>query len=496
MILPHGVLFRGNAESTIRKNLVKQGYIKGIIGLPANLFYGTGIPACIIVLDKADAAKRTHIFMIDGSKGFMKDGNKNRLRSQDIHKIVDVFNKQIEIDRYSRFVPISEIADKNEYNLNIPRYIDSSEPEDLHDLTAHLNGGIPKADIDQLESYWQHLPAIRNELFKESGREGYLEAKHKADEIKAVVLEHKDFKSFANVSKSLFTAWVKEHSKSFYELSQGDNPKKFIFNISEDLLERFKEAPLLDKYDIYQHLMDYWADIMQDDVSLIIQDGWLNANKLRVIVEEKGKKSKETPDLIIAKKKYKADLIPPHLVVEKFFSSEKQTIDDLQTKADTAAQDFESFVDENSGEDSPLEDAKNDKDKITKALLTDEIKKLKSNGSADDLKLLQSCLKHLNSQASAEKVVKTAQKELDEKVYAKYPKITETEIKEIVIEHKWIATLGKSIDGEIERVISRMVERIKTLEERYNEPLPKIEADLVELSGMVEHHLRAMGVSW
>jgi len=164
VILPHGILFRGNAEARISENLLKQGYIKGIIGLPANLFYGTGIPTCIILIDKenaharalspAEGDKKQGIFMVDASKGFMKDGNKNRLRSQDIHKIVDVFTKQIQLPRYSRMVPLAEIA-SNDYSLNIPRYIDSSEPEDLHDLSAHLQGGIPNRDIDALNAYWQ-----------------------------------------------------------------------------------------------------------------------------------------------------------------------------------------------------------------------------------------------------------------------------------------------------------------------------------------------------
>jgi type I restriction enzyme M protein len=167
VILPHGVLFRGNAEASIRKALIERGYIKGIIGLPPNLFYGTGIPACIVVLDKENAQARSGAFMIDASKGFVKDGPKNRLRSQDIHKIVDVFNKQTEIDRYSRMVPIGEIADpKNDFNLNIPRYIDSSEPEDLQDLHAHLHGGIPERDIDALSPYWDAFPLLRSQLFR------------------------------------------------------------------------------------------------------------------------------------------------------------------------------------------------------------------------------------------------------------------------------------------------------------------------------------------
>ena len=190
VILPHGVLFRGNAEGTIREKLIRKGWIKGIIGLPANLFYGTGIPACIIVLDKENAKARTGIFMIDASKGFKKDGNKNRLRSQDVHKIVDTFNKQTQTDKkYSQMVSYSDI-EANEYNLNIPRYIDSSKDEDIQDLYAHLNGGIPNADIENLKKYWDVLASLKDELFEESNIDGYSNAKIESLEIKSFILNH------------------------------------------------------------------------------------------------------------------------------------------------------------------------------------------------------------------------------------------------------------------------------------------------------------------
>ena len=166
-ILPHGVLFRGHAEADIRKKLVRKGYIKGIIGLPANLFYGTGIPACIIVIDKQDAHARKGIFMVDASAGFMKDGPKNRLRSQDIHKIVDAFNRQFELAKFARMVPLAEI-EKNEFNLNLPRYIDSQPVEDPQDIAGHLQGGIPTADVDNLERYWAVCPRLRKVLFPEN----------------------------------------------------------------------------------------------------------------------------------------------------------------------------------------------------------------------------------------------------------------------------------------------------------------------------------------
>jgi len=188
-ILPHGVLFRGNAEAVIRTQLVRSGILKGIIGLPANLFYGTGIPACILVLDKENAAARKGVFMIDASKGFIKDGNKNRLREQDLHRIVDTFIRQADSPRYARLVPFDEIADaKNDFNLNLPRYIDASEPEDIQDIDGHLRGGIPERDLDALDAYWKVLPGVRAALFESAGRPGYARLTLPIGEVKSAIL--------------------------------------------------------------------------------------------------------------------------------------------------------------------------------------------------------------------------------------------------------------------------------------------------------------------
>ena len=249
VILPHGVLFRGNAESRIRQNLVKQGYIKGIIGLPPNLFYGTGIPACIIVLDKADSAQGQGLFMVDASKGFMKDGNKNRLRSQDIHKIVDVFNNQISLPRYSRWVSLEEVA-SNDYNLNIPRYIDSSEPEDLHDLNAHVNGGIPEADIDALGNYWQVFPTLKADLFTET-RPGYCQLSMVNYQLS--IKEHPEAVEFVSRTLEFYDGWRDTHGARLRNLAVGDSPKALITELSEDLLGRFAAADMLDKSEILHH---------------------------------------------------------------------------------------------------------------------------------------------------------------------------------------------------------------------------------------------------
>ena len=304
IILPHGVLFRGNREADIRKNLIQRGYIKGIIGLPPNLFYGTGIPACILVLDKESAHSRGGIFMIDASKGFRKDGNKNLLRAQDIHRIVDVFNRQIELPRYSRMVSTAEIASTaNDYNLNIPRYVDPSEPEDLHDLDAHLRGGIPDRDLDALDVYWDVFPSLRQTLFACNGRQGYSESRIETGQMKATILDHGEFKSYQARVSVVLDEWCKAHEADLKGLETGANPREVISTLAEDLLARFAELPLLDPYDVYQRLMDYWDETMQDDVYLITADGWNETAKPRSIIEDNGRKTKEAPDLTIKRVK-------------------------------------------------------------------------------------------------------------------------------------------------------------------------------------------------
>lgn len=495
VILPHGVLFRGNAEARIRTNLIKQGYIKGIIGLPANLFYGTGIPACIIVLDKAEAASRTDIFMIDASKGFMKDGNKNRLRSQDIHKVVDVFTKQLELERYSRKVPLSEIA-ANDYNLNIPRYIDTSEAEDVHDLSAHLQGGIPNRDIDALQKFWQAFPSVRAALF-EPARAGYSKALVEAHAVKNTILNHAEFKTFAQTAIDLFHGWkAQANLTALKTAAEGahENPKEIIHRISEGLLNAYAQSPLLDKYDIYQIIMDYWAETMQDDVYVITQDGWQAGNTLRELVNTKGDaKQKETPDLIIGKAKYKAELIPPALIVARFFNSEQTALDALQSECDASSQRLEAYIEEHAVEDGLLADALTDTGKVSKASVA---ARLKVATEKDEIAALKKVKELIELEADHKKRVKEAQEKLDALVFTKYPKLTVEEIKTLIVDDKWLASLQSSIVAEVERITQQLANRVKTLEERYSTPMPTLVNDVATLSSKVNEHLKKMGMAW
>ncbi|HMI84208.1 MAG TPA: class I SAM-dependent DNA methyltransferase [Polyangiaceae bacterium] len=498
VILPHGVLFRGGAEATIRREVVKRGYIKGIIGLPANLFYGTGIPACILVLDKEGAAARKGIFMIDASNGFIKDGNKNRLRAQDLHKIVDAFTRRLELPRYSRMVPLAEIGDpKNDFNLNLPRFIDSSEPEDIQDIDGHLRGGIPDRDLDALERYWKVFPGVREALFKKAGRPGYAELNVDAANIKTTIFGHAEFTAWSTQTKKLFAKWRADSAPRLRAIAKGDKPKALIETLAEEFLGTFEKAKLLDAYDIYQHLMDYWAEAMQDDVYLVVSDGWREGGKPRQMVEDKDKKSKEKPDFFIGKQKFKAELIPTELLIARHFAAEQAAIEKLESGAAAVTQTMQEFAEEHGGEDGLFTEAKNDKDKLTKASVSARLKDLKNDrDAADERKVLADYMALIEKEAAFGAKAKAAQDELTAKVAAKYGKLTEDDVKTLVVDDKWVAKLDASVQSELDRVSQTLTSRIRELADRYATPLPKLTVDLATLASRVDEHLTKMGAVW
>jgi type I restriction enzyme M protein len=478
VIHPHGVLFRGGAEAVIRKNLVRRGFIKGIIGLPANLFYGTGIPACILVLDKEGAAGRKGIFMVDASKGFIKDGNKNRLRAQDIHKIVDTFTRQLETPKYSRMVPLAEI-EANDFNLNLPRYIDSTAPEDVQDIEAHLKGGIPNADIDGLAAYWQVFPNVRRELFADHARPGYSQPKVAASQVKAAIFGHAEFTAFNQTVTTLFGTWKAANTPLLSCIKQGDRPKALIETLAESLLDTFRSgeaiASLIDPYGVYQHLMDYWAETMQDDAWMIASDGW------KAVQDGK-------PNI---------DLIPPALIVARYFAAEQAAIEQREAERDTISRQMEEMDEEHGGEDGLLADAKNDKGKLTKVSVKARQAEIKRNkDAADERKLLDAYADLIEQEVGAGKTAKDAQKTLDTKVAGKYAKLTEAEIKTLVVEDKWLAALAASVQGELDRVSQALTGRIRQLAERYATPLPRLAEEVETLAVRVDEHLKKMGFVW
>jgi type I restriction enzyme M protein len=481
-ILPHGVLFRGNAEADIRRALVRKGFIKGIFGLPANLFYGTGIPACIVVLDKEDAQVRKGIFLIDASGGFMKDGPKNRLRDMDIHKIVDVFNRQLEVPKYSRMVPFTEI-EKNDFNLNLPRYIDSQTPEDLQDIEGHLRGGIPVADVDALERYWEVCPELRQALFKKS-RKGYVRLAVEKSAIKPTIYEHPEFASFIAGMNAHFTAWRKKRAAKLKALEAGCHPKEVITELSESLLTHYANQPLIDPYDVYQHLMDYWAATLQDDCYQISADGW-KAETYRII--EKDKKGKEKD------KGWACDLIPKPLLVARFFAKEQAALDELAAELESVTARLTEMEEEHGGE----EGAFSELDKVNKANVVARLREIKSDRDAKaEAAVLSEWLDLNGEEADLKRNLKESEAALDAFAYGRYPKLTESEIKLLVVDDKWLAALDAAIHGEMDRVSQQLTRRVKELAERYETPLPKMADRVAELEEKVNRHLERMGFAW
>ena len=504
VILPHGVLFRGNAEAVIRKRLVRSGYLKGIIGLPANLFYGTGIPACILVLDKDNAQARKGIFMIDASKGFIKDGNKNRLREQDIHRIVDTFNKQAsnkhgEVPRYARMVPFDEIADaRNDFNLTLPRYIDASEPEDRHDIHAHLNGGIPERDIDGdetaippvpgLSAYWHVFPALRQTVFRATQQPGYAELAVETSAIKPTILYHEEFAAFRAKVTALFEQWRERNTPVLKGFDVDGQPKALITTIGEDLLETFRAAPLLDPYDLYQHLMDYWAATLQDDTYEITADGWV-AEPRRMIEEiNSGKKKGQMKD-----KGWACDLIPKPYIVARYFANEQAELDALQSDLELLAAQQTELEEEHSGEDGAFAEL----DKINKGEVSKRLKEIKGDAdAADEARVLKQWSQLDKKQSDLKKQIKERDADLDQLAYEKYPQLSVDEIKTLVVDDKWLTALDAAVQGELGRVSQTLTARVRQLAERYATPLPELTERVESLSVRVDEHLRKMGAAW
>jgi type I restriction enzyme M protein len=486
-ILPHGVLFRGNAEADIRRSLVRKGYIKGIIGLPPNLFYGTGIPACIVVVDKQDAHARKGIFVIDASGGFMKDGPKNRLRAQDIHKIVDAFTKRLEIPKFSRMVSVEEI-EGHEFNLNLPRYIDSQTAEDVQNIEGHLKGGIPAADVEALHRYWAVCPALKTVLFK-ANRPNYLDLALEKAAIKPTIYDHPQFAFFIAGMNAHFAVWRGKSAKTLKALQIDCHPKDIIARLSEGLLTHYTDKPLIDPYDIYQHLMDYWTQTMQDDCYLIASDGW-KATTYRVIEAKKGKDGKPGKEV---DKGWTCDMIPKPLIVARYFAQEQKAIDQLIAKLEGVTARFAELEEEHGGEDGAFSEL----DKVNKANVAARLKEIKGDKeTTDEAAVLNDWLKLNANETDLKRRLKDAEADLDAKALAKYPKLTEAEVKTLVVDDKWLAALDAVIHSEMDRISQSLTQRLKELAERYETPLPRMLSSVADLENKVNQHLKRMGFAW
>ncbi len=489
-ILPHGVLFRGNAEADIRKHLIKRGYIKGIIGLPSNLFYGTGIPACIIIIDKEDATSRKGIFMIDAKNGFVKDGNKNRLREQDIRRIVDTWDAFEDVLHYARFVKNEEIK-KNEYNLNLSRYIDAEDDEVIHNIEAHLKGGIPEHDIKQFYRYWEACPSLQQVLFKKDNKKGFFQFIPDKQNIKETINNHPDFDNQHRELFQSFAEWSHIWSPQFETLRPNSfNPKQMIEDMGDSVLEKFANSKLVDKYDVYDQLMNYCAETLQDDLYLIESDGWKVQTyvpqpiekKKKERAEEKLKKEKAAKTI----KDITCDLLPVDCVVDEYFSTEKEKIAFLEEKLLSTETNLNELVEEYS--DSYLDASNYADNKLNKG----NVQKRLKIAEGKEAKILQEYINCSNIIAGYKKQLKDDNSDLLEQVLQKYTSLSEEEIKKLVT-NKWLVAFGNRLASEIQQVSQSLNSQLESLEERYEQTLSEINKEVELLETKVMQHLEKMG---
>ena len=487
-ILPHGVLFRGNAEYDIRKHIVKKHYIKGIIGLPPNIFFGTGIPASIIIIDKKNKDSRKGIFFIDAKDGFKKDGAKNRLREQDIKRIVDAWDAQQSIDHYCRLVGWDEI-ESNDYNLNIPRYIQPKDTEIQHDIEAHLHGGLPAHDVDGMQTYWNACPSLKVSLFN-SMANGYYNLKPAKTDIALSIEKDPSYVYQNGRFSALLNEWKAEIMPQMKAVGQGARPKELITDWSESLLVKAKDhSGLVDAYEVYDVLLNYWADVMQDDCYMIANDGW-TFPEVRATKSGKGDKKKAIMyDEIVC------DLVPVSIVLAEYFTAETNEIAELSSSIESLQQELSDLVESNTDVFRFSDD--DDEEKPVNVKIADvkkAIKNAKTDGtSKEDLEILKLWESTYTKKEGYVSQWKQKRIDLTDAVVRKYAALTEDEIKTLVVERKWLASVVGGCEALMQNVTHQIASDVTSLTERYEVTLGATESKVNDLEQEVLRSLKEMG---
>lgn len=482
-ILPHGVLFRGGAEAEIRKFLVKKRWISGIIGLPSNLFYGTGIPACIIIIDKEHAAGSKGIFMIDAKDGFQKDGAKNRLREQDIKLIVDTWEAHEPVPHYAKFIPFADI-EANDYNLNIPRYVVPEDKEIRQDIYAHLHGGLPAHDVEEVfAQLWEACPSLKDRLFLKEAN-GYYSLIPAADSISEAVNADASYQKQNALYVKVVEDWCQKVTGDMLaSVKEECEPKSLIERWSGMLLESAKaDLKLVDPYNVYEILMNYWAEAMQDDCYIVSRDGW------KVALRDTKKKS-TFEDL-------ECDLLPVSVVVNKFFAADYASILAKRGEVEQLSGEIEALPEENP--DAFDEGLYEMLDKVNEANVKKAVaaqKKHTVEADAATVKIWNKYLDLCGKKKEVSKALAALVEALTDKVRKKYSAFSADEIRDIVVNDKWLKELKGRSEAENKRVCESISSQVSVLNERYAKPLPKINEDITRLSGEVDGFLKAIGIN-
>lgn len=492
-ILPHGVLFRGNSEYDIRKDIIQKKYIKGIIGLPSNLFFGTGIPACIFIIDKAERSSRKGIFMINAKYGYTKDGAKNRLREQDIKLIVDTWNNGEDVPHYARFVEWAEI-EKNDFNLNLSRYITPPDTEIIQDIYAHLNlkGGLPEHDIQQMSAYWAACPSLKGNLFSDY-KPGYFKLNGDIRGIPLCIAQDASFKAQTAQYRKLITDWLASIKTSMLSIDKNCKPKAIIGPWGDSLLATIPDNSLVNRYDVYNYLMNYWLGTMQDDCYMVSNDGWTaqpytpqpkeKKKKDGTIVKPKEKIASSVYDIV-------CDLLPVEIVVNEFFSKDFNALNDLASKIDEIQGVIDLLLEEKA---EFFEDFEKVSDAKVNAALN-EVKKGKRKADKETISVWVEYSSLCKDKKALSKQLALGHLSLLKAVIKKYQTgLSEDVVRTLVVNNKWQFTLNRLFEDAMRIVSNEISITVSKLAKRYEYSLNDIEAELRYYKDKVTSHLNYMG---
>jgi len=474
IVLPHGVLFRGGEEGEIRKNLIEQNHIDAIIGLPANIFFGTGIPTIIMVLKQ----KRTNtdVLIVDASKGFIKVGKNNKLRASDIKRIVDVVTKRESVEKFSKVVSRDEIRN-NEYNLNIPRYVDSSEASESWDIYASMFGGIPWSEIDELKEYWHAFPSLKSALFENTSSDY---CKLTATDIKKVIKDHNDIQSFENNYYAAFNGFDQYLYDELIDKMDTLNISKTEAVLSLNIFERLKNIPLVDKYEAYQLLDDDWTKLAVD-LEMIQTEGFEATKKVdpNMVVKKKDGKEQEVQEGWVGR------IIPFDLIQDTLLADDKVALKEKENRLSEIASEYEELF------ESLTEEEKEGDYASEGGFVNAEIKKaLKSDSIEPEIKekLLKAAA--LNTEEKSLKAaIKKETRLLEVKTKDTIEELSDTQVIEL-LKAKWIQPLIQSLMKLPDRIVNELVSNLETLAKKYETTFAEVETEIADtqaaLSAMID----------
>lgn len=466
IVLPHGVLFRGGEEGEIRKNLIENNKIDAIIGLPSNIFFGTGIPTIVMVLKQ----KRTNddVLIIDASKGFIKEGKNNKLRDSDIKKIVDTFKNRLSIDKYSKVVSRDEIR-QNDYNLNIPRYVDSSEKAESWDIYALMFGGIPEKELNDYKKYWDAFPTLRADLYSKAGNSYYA---LNTDDVKGTIKNNKDVRAFIEEYKSAFKDFDADLETILIKNIDNINISMAEILIGDEIFKRIADKPLVNAYEAYQLFSDEWNTVSVD-LEIIQTEGFEATKKVdpNLVSKKKDGKDVEVQD------GWAGHVIPFSLVQDKILYAEKKALSDKENRLLDIKSLYEELLEEFNEDEKEMDFITEDRD----AFVNSEVIKASKNKELEEetLAKLKKVVDIIDEEKKLKKEIKTLNAELENETKKRIEELTDTEVIEL-LKDKWITPIVKGLDVIPNRIIESLSSKMESLVKKYELTFSDVEKEIAE----------------